>query len=138
MKTRKFRGGRSHGWGQSAGHRSSGSHGGYGKTGGHKHMWTYITSHEPNYFGKHGFYHKTLNVATLNVGELDQLSELLLRDSKAEKKEEGIYIDLSTLGVDKLLGEGRVNNPFILKVKTFSSAAANKIQEAKGQILNAK
>ncbi|MFH0896789.1 MAG: uL15 family ribosomal protein [Candidatus Bathyarchaeota archaeon] len=136
-KTRKFRGSRSCGWGQSHAHRGAGGHGGFGKTGGHKHGWTYIVAHEPDHFGKHGFYHPHPPVISLNVGELDQLADTLLMKGQAAKKDEGIFIDLNTLGVDKLLGAGRVEKQLILKVKVFSLAAEKKIREAKGQILNA-
>ena len=135
-KVRKFRGSRTHGWGQSHAHRGAGNHGGFGMTGGHKHGWTYIVAHDPDYFGKHGFYRQPARVVSINVGELDQLAESLLLSSQAIKKDDGIHIDLSALGVDKLLGSGRVIKPLILKVKTFSSTASKKIVEAKGQILN--
>ena len=136
-KVRKQRGSRTYGWGQSAGHRGAGSHGGFGKTGAHKHRWTYIMSHDPNYFGKHGFYRPKMNDISVNVGELDQLSKDLLTSNQAVQNEDGIYIDLKALGVGKLLSSGRVTQPFILKVKAVSSKAASKIREAKGQIINA-
>lgn len=128
-KVRKFRGGRSHGWGQSAGHRGAGSHGGFGKTGGHKHMWTYIIVHEPERFGKHGFYHYQNNVSTMNVGELNQLIDNYVSNGKAEKKEEGVFIDLSALGVEKLLGTGHVDKQLIVKVKAISSKATKKFKK---------
>lgn len=134
-KVRKFRGSRSHGWGQSAGHRGAGSHGGFGETGGHKHGWTYVVSYEPGHFGKHGFYHKSVMNTSMNIGELDQLAADLLSRGEATKKEEGILVDLESFGVDKLLGSGRVSRPLIVKVKAFSASADRKIREAKGQIL---
>lgn len=135
-KTRRLRGSRTAGWGQTHAHRGAGSHGGFGKTGAHKHGWTYITAHEPDYFGKHGFHHPHAQVVSMNVGELNQLADTLLVNGKAAKKDEGLFIDLDVLGVDKLLGAGRVDKQLILKVKAFSSAAAEKVREAKGQILN--
>ena len=134
-KTRKHRGSRSHGWGQSHAHQGSGTRGGFGKAGGHKHGWTYITSHEPNHFRKHGFYHQQTKVTSLNVGEIDQLADTLLMNGEAVRKNKGIFIDLGSLGIDKLLGTGRVDKQLTLKVKAFSSAAAKKIREAKGEIL---
>jgi len=77
-KIRKQRGSRSHGWGQSAGHRGAGSRGGVGNTGGHKHRWTYTVVNEPDYFRKHGFHHYSVESVSLNVGELDQISKTLL------------------------------------------------------------
>ena len=137
-KVRKHRGSRSHGWGQSAGHRGAGSRGGHGKAGGRKHHWTYTIKYEPNRFGKHGFNHLNEKISTINVGDLDQSVDLLLANGQAKKKEEGIFVDLDALGVNKLLGSGSVNQPFIIKVEAFSSIAATKIQVANGQIIQRK
>ena len=135
-KVRKFRGSRSHGWGQSAGHRGAGSHGGFGRTGGRKHRWTYIVAHEMDYFRKHGFKRTwAIKPDTMNVGELDQLVNDLLAKGQATKKDGKIFIDLESLGVDKLLGSGKVNNQLIVRIKALSAAADRKIREAKGQIL---
>lgn len=135
-KVRKFRGGRTHGWGQSAGHRGAGSHGGFGKAGGHKSKWTRTVSYEPDRYGKHGFHHESDIITTMNVGELDQLADKLLSSGQATKKDEGILIDLEALGVDKLLGLGRVDKQLIVRVKALSSTATKKIREAKGQVLS--
>ena len=135
-KVRKHRGSRSHGWGQSAGHRGAGSRGGHGKAGGRKHGWTYTIVHEPNRYRKHGFYHKSMSVTSMNVGELDQIANALLSKGQATKNDEGILIDLEPLGVDKLLGSGKVKKQFIVRVKAFSVSAEEKISKAKGQILN--
>lgn len=135
-KVRKYRGGRTHGWGQSAGHRGAGSHGGFGKAGGHKSKWTRTVSYEPDRYGKHGFHHESDIITTMNVGELDQLADKLLSSGQATKKDEGILIDLEALGVDKLLGLGRVDKQLIVRVKALSSTATKKIREAKGQVLS--
>ena len=137
-KVRKFRGGRSHGWGQSAGHRGAGSHGGFGKAGGHKHLWTYTIVHDPDRFGRHGFYRYGSNISTMNVGELNRLVDNFLSTGMAEKKEEGILVNLNLLGIDKLLGAGHVDKQLIVNVKAISSIATKKIQEANGKILNIK
>jgi large subunit ribosomal protein L15 len=134
-KVRKHRGSRSHGWGQSAGHRGAGSRGGHGKTGGRKHHWTYTVKYEPHRFGKHGFHHPKKKVLSINVGELSQRVDLLLTNNQAKKTKEGIFVDLEALDVNKLLGSGTVTRPLIIKVKAFSQIAATKIQAAKGRII---
>ena len=53
-KTRKNRGTRTQGYGRIGQHRKSGSQG-FRKPGRHKHLWSYVVTHEPDYFGKHGF-----------------------------------------------------------------------------------
>ncbi len=135
-KVRKLRGSRHNGWGQTGGHSGSGRHGGYGRTGGHKHGWTYTVVYEPHRFGRNGFYHSSEEVTTINVGELDELAESLITRGKADKNENGVTIDLNSLNVDKLLGSGKVSKQLIIKVKSASSSATKKIQDAKGQILN--
>jgi large subunit ribosomal protein L15 len=137
-KVRKHRGSRSHGWGQSAGHRGAGSRGGHGKTGGRKHHWTYTVKYEPHRFGKHGFHHPRKKELTINVGELNQRVESLLSNNQAKKTREGIFIDLEAMGVDKLLGSGTVTRPLFVKVKAFTQTAATKIQTLKGQIIPTK
>lgn len=135
-KVRKFRGSRRYGWGQTHAHRGAGNLGGFGETGGHKHGWTYTVVHDPDHFGKHGFYHSSENVNTINVGELDELAENLLASGRATKKDDGIVIDLYSLNVDKLLGSGQVSKQLLVKVKSSSSMATKKIHDAKGQILS--
>jgi ribosomal protein L15 len=54
-KVRKYRGSRTHGYGQIGQHRCRGGRGGTGKAGLDKHKWTYILSHNPDYWLKKGF-----------------------------------------------------------------------------------
>ena len=74
--------------------------------------------------------------AIINAGELDEMAEGLVAEKLAVKDDEGIHVDLGTLGVGKLLGEGRVEKPLIVKVDSFSEAAKRKIEEAKGRIVS--
>ena len=134
-KIRKLRGSRHCGWGQTGGHSGAGKHGGFGSTGGHKHRWTYTLAHEPERFGKHGFYHASDRTTTMNVGELNELVEALLVSGQATKTDDGIVIDLNSLKIDKLLGLGKVSKQLQVKVKSSSLIATKKIQAAKGQIL---
>lgn len=136
-KVRKFRGSRTHGWGQIAQHRGGGSRGGYGETGGHKHEWTRTIVHEPDRFGKHGFKRAWVDRATtINAGELDELAEALVARKLAVKEDDGIHVNLGDLGVGKLLGEGMVEKALIVKVASFSEEAKRKIEEAKGRIVS--
>lgn len=136
-KVRKLRGSRTHGWGQVGQHRGIGMRGGHGKAGRKKHKWTYVVKHDPNYFGKHGFQRSWVNrPTTMNVGELDtQIEELVAREEI--RKEDAIYhINLEDLGIGKLLGAGRVTKPLNIIVKSWSATAAQKIEEAGGQIFS--
>ena len=137
-KVRKRRGSRTHGYGRVGQHRGGGKRGGHGKAGLHKHGWTYIVKHEPDYFGKKGFTSprslgQKINV--INVGQLEELVDKLAVEEQLKKKEGTVLLDLNKLGYDKLLGMGNIIKPVLVKVAFHSETAAKKVQEAGGQIL---
>ena len=138
-KTRKRRGSRTMGWGQIGQHRKHGEKGGR-NVGKHKHLWSYVLRYEPDYFGKTGF--KTpqsitgeSHPNTINIAQADQLIERQTRQKRISKKEGKPYIDLTALGYQKLLAKGKLTKAAIIKIDTWSEAAATKIQEAGGQII---
>ncbi len=136
-KTRKKRGSRTHGYGQIGQHRGKG-HKGRRKSGFNKHGWTYVVKYEPNYFGKRGFTSPrslSQRVNILNVGELEELADKLAMEQRLEKKEGKAFLDLDKLGYDKLLAKGRITKPLLVKIASHSKAAAKKIEEAGGRIL---
>jgi len=137
-KVRRQRGSRTHGWGQIGQHRARGGRGGTGKAGLDKHKWTYVIKHDPTYWEKKGFVSartlgKTVNI--INVGKLDDLADRLESEKKLERKEKKIFLDLESLGYDKLLGTGEVVKPMLVKVASCSESASRKLQEAGGAIL---
>jgi len=137
-KVRRQRGSRTHGWGQVGQHRARGGRGGTGKAGLDKHKWTWVVKHDPTYWLKKGFVStRTLNkkVSIINIGKLDDLAGKLESGGKLEKKESKIFLDLESLGYDKLLGTGEVNKPMIVKVASCSKAASSKLEDAGGKIL---
>ncbi len=138
-KVRKMRGSRTHGWGIQGQHRRSGRKGGRGKAGrkSGKHKWSWVLRYWPDYFGKHGFHPVPKGVIrAINVGELDELAEKLVAKGLAIKSEKGIEIDLTKLGINKLLGSGRVMKPLIIKgVENISETAKEKIAAAGGSIV---
>ena len=140
-KVRKYRGSRTHGWGQVGQHRARGGRGGTGKAGLDKHKWTYVIKHDPTYWEKKGFVStKTLNktVSIINVGKLDDLADKLESEKKLERKDKKIFLDLESLGYDKLLGTGEIIKPMLVKIASYSEAASRKLEEAGGQILKEK
>ena len=137
-KVRRQRGSRTHGWGQVGQHRAGGGRGGHGKAGLDKHKWTYVIKHDPTYWKKKGFVStKALGnkASIINVGKLDDLSDKLESEKKLERKEKKIFLDLESLGYDKLLGTGEIVKPILVKVASYSEAASRKLEEAGGQIL---
>lgn len=71
---------------------------------------------------------------TINIGELCEKSKELVEAGFAEEKNGSIMIDLEEMGIDKVLGKGRVNEPLTIKAKNFSKKAKEKIKEAGGKI----
>jgi large subunit ribosomal protein L15 len=136
-KTRKKRASRLHGYGQVGQHRGSGVKG-RRKSGYNKHGWTYVVKYEPDYYGKKGFTSpRSLGqrVNILNVGELEELAAKLAVEQRLEKRGRRAFLDLDKLGYEKLLGKGRITKPLLVKVTSHSKAAAKKIEEAGGRIL---
>jgi len=140
-KVRKQRGSRTHGYGQIGQHRCRGGRGGTGKAGLDKHKWTYVLKYDPTYWEKKGFVStRTLGrkVSVINVGKLDDLVDKLDSEKKLERKDKKIFLDLESLGYDKLLGTGEIIKPMLVKVASYSGAASRKLEEAGGQILKEK
>jgi large subunit ribosomal protein L15 len=141
-KVRKQRASRTHGYGQVGQHRSGGGgRGGHGKAGFDKHKWTYVLKYDPTYWEKKGFVStRTLGkkVSIINVGKLDDLVDKLDSEKKLERKEKKIFLDLESLGYDKLLGTGKVSKPLLVKITSYSEAASRKLEEAGGEILKEK
>jgi large subunit ribosomal protein L15 len=122
-KARKYRGSRTHGYGQIGQHRHSGSRGGHGNAGLHKHKWSWTIKNDPDHFGRDPFrppgYVKPTTWA--NVGDLDGLA-------KAKS------VDLESMGIQKLLGSGTVKQAYDVKVGYFTKRAQAKIEAAGGKI----
>jgi large subunit ribosomal protein L15 len=131
-KTRKMRGSRTHGYGRIGQHRDAGSKG-QRKVGRHKHLWSYVVTHEPDYFGKHGLtspqsLKRKENV--INVAKLDEIAVLSTEKGKT-------HVNLTSLGYTKLLGTGKITKPLTVTVPACSKTAEEKIKKAGGQVLTA-
>ncbi|HDI07717.1 MAG TPA: 50S ribosomal protein L15 [Candidatus Bathyarchaeota archaeon] len=136
-KTRKKRGSRTVGYGRVGQHRKTSSKG-MRKPGRHKHGWTYVIKYEPNYFGKRGFtsprsLRRKENV--INVGELEEVAEKLASAGMLIEKNGKPFIDLEKLGYTKLLGEGEITKPLVVRISSYSKTADEKLQSVGGQIL---
>jgi len=136
-RTSKFRGSRTHGRGKKAG-RGAGLRGGRGNAGLHKHKWISIVKYDPDYFGHHGFKRPQSVVSgkvTMNLSEVEQSLPRLARDGFAVQKDGRWTVDLTRLGVDKLLGSGRIGTAVMVKVEEASAKAEAKLKEAGGALL---
>jgi len=138
-KSRKQRGSRVMGYGQaSGGHRKSGQRGGKGRAGtyGHHRLKRIKEGFDQE---KHGFtrHHggSSRPVRTINLGELDTKIHQLLAAGKVVKEADKIKINAETLGIDKLLGAGRVTHSLIVIVSDISDNARAKIEAANGEVI---
>jgi large subunit ribosomal protein L15 len=135
-KTSKHRGARTHGRGKKAG-RGHGKRGGTGAAGGHKHKWISTLKFDREHFGQKGKgFKRPQSVVghpiTVNVGQLALLMERLVRDG-IEKKDTH-EINLTALGIDKLLGSGSVVGAWKVTVGEATPRAMDKVEDAGGKV----
>ncbi len=134
----KLRGRRAAGYGFSAGHRASGQRGGKGKAGTKKHHYIRTIMENPDYFGKHGFKRPqglAEETTTINIGLIDQMADGLVDRGIASMTGKRYKIDVSRLGVDKILGRGKVTKKMdLVGVTAISRIARAKVTGAGGTI----
>jgi len=134
-KVRRLRGSRTHGYGQIGQHRHSGKQGGHGAAGLHKHKWSWMLINDPQHYGRDhlqvpGAKREAKLFMWLNVGDLENM------DIEGKGATGPVSIDLSSLGVQKLLGSGTVTRAFNVKVPSFTERARSKLEEAGGKIIS--
>ena len=137
-KVRKLRGRtRSMGWGRIGQHRKSGSRGGRGAAGMGKHKKSWMLKYAPHWLGKRGF--KNPNPSeppvSIDLEELDRLVESLVKAGKAVTEGDKIVVDLSSMGVTKLLGSGKISFKVKVIVDEATDKAVEKIKEAGGEVV---
>ena len=128
-----MRGSRTHGYGRIGQHRDAGSKG-QRKVGRHKHLWSYVTTYEPDYFGKHGFTSPQSLKRKEKVINITKLEEIAVSTQTEKGK---TNVDLTSLGYTKLLGTGKITKPLTVTVPACSKTAEEKIKKAGGQVLTA-
>tara|TARA_B100001094_G_scaffold215655_1_gene209728 strand:+ start:2309 stop:2728 length:420 start_codon:yes stop_codon:yes gene_type:complete len=124
-KANKHRGrNRYHGRGKKAG-RGAGKRGGRGNAGINKHRVMTRIKYMPNHWGMHGFNrHPSLRTVyvTVNVSQLKDMAK------------GSDTINLTELGIDKLLGSGRISTALKVIVEEASANAVEKVEAAGGSI----
>lgn len=135
-KVRNYRGSKTHGGGAMKKRRGAGSRGGRGRAGSGKRS----DSQKPSYWkdwemGKHGFTSHSRNVVVAtNVSDLHREIARLVEQGKATQKGSAFTIDLSDIGVDKLLGSGKITSAVHVTVKSASARAIEKVEAAGGSV----
>ena len=128
-RTRKFRGLRTHGRGIKAG-RGAGKQGGRGNAGLHKYKFKSMLIYAPDHFGRHGFVRPdavTERPTALNVGELEEFVPILEAAGALAREGDALVADLEKAGVDRLLGGGRPQRAWKVKVAYASRHAREKV-----------
>ncbi len=74
--------------------------------------------------------------AIMNVGELAEKLEELIKTGKAEERGDAVFLDATQLGIRKILGRGELRGKpkLIVRVNEISGIAKEKIEEAGGRI----
>lgn len=123
-KKSRARGDRTLGWAMKK-HKGSGNRGGKGMAGTGKRAdqrKTWVIKYQFPYFGKQGFTSRSTKKRINKVMNLRDINE---RYKSGE-------IDLSEY---KILGEGEINKKFIIKARSVSKSAREKIEKAGGKII---
>ncbi|MEM3396266.1 MAG: uL15 family ribosomal protein [Thermoplasmata archaeon] len=135
-RTYKFRGHRTHGRGYKSG-RGAGIRGGKGNAGLHKHKFMAMNKYRPFHFGRHGFKRPPETkeeLRTINLQEIEENFDGWVAEGKI-KEENGMYIaDLRALGINKLLGKGRITKKLRVIVDSCSKQALEKLQAVGGEV----
>eukprot|EP00998_Keelungia_sp_KM082_P011808 NODE_8095_length_565_cov_289.303653_g8072_i0.p1 GENE.NODE_8095_length_565_cov_289.303653_g8072_i0~~NODE_8095_length_565_cov_289.303653_g8072_i0.p1 ORF type:complete len:140 (+),score=17.29 NODE_8095_length_565_cov_289.303653_g8072_i0:68-487(+) len=129
-KTRKHRGQISHGKGRVGKHRKHSS--GRGNAGGQHHHRINMDKFHPGYFGKVGqrHFHWKKNprfCPTTNV-------EVLASMAKPAEGDKLPVVNLVQRGIFKVLGKGGLNKPIIVRTRSISRIAQQKIFAAGGGV----
>jgi len=119
-KVGKFRGTRHCGTGNVKNKRGSGCRGGVGNAGLHKHKWSWVTTNDPDRYGREGLKRRRPQGPVLTLYEL----EILAQDEGKN--------DIAFKG--KILATGRLMHPVNVKAFAWSKRAEEKIKAAGGSI----
>ena len=136
-RTKKFRGRRTFGAGTHKNRRGGGSRGGRGNAGTCKHHFVRSMQRGLS-FGKHGFKRPSCIIkdkVIVNIGEIDESIEQLVKEGMAEQKGDAYHINLKNIGIEKVLGSGQATRPLFITASEFSPSAKAKIEEAKGKVI---
>ncbi len=138
-KRSKYRGSRTCGGGTHKNRRGAGNRGGRGRAGINAHHFVkwYKEMGGP-VFGKNGFCNQiAVEVTTVDIGSLDQIIPSLLAQGIAKQDGDTVVINVAEMGIQKVLGSGRVTNKINISAPAFSESAKAKIEKMGGKALGA-
>ncbi len=139
-KNTRLRGSKTHGYGSMKKHRGGGHRGGRGNAGSGKRadskkptVWkTLRNNRNPEQFGF--FSVMGDNFKTINAGHLNSTIDKLVEDKKATVSAGVFTINLTEMGIDKLLGAGKVTRKLNVTVHIVTPGAKDKIESVGGSV----
>jgi len=134
-KRSKYRGSRTCGGGTHKNRRGAGNRGGRGRAGINAHHFVkwYKEMGGP-VFGKNGFSNSSqCAVTVMDVGIIDQIVPSLLAQGIAKTDGDVIVINTADMGIDKVLGSGKVTKKLNISSQAFSEVAKVKIEKMGGK-----
>ncbi len=134
-KRSKYRGSRTCGGGTHKNRRGAGNRGGRGRAGINAHHFVkwYKEMGGP-VFGKNGFSNSSqLTVTVMDVGIIDQIIPSLLAQGIAKNDGDAIVINTADMGINKVLGSGKVTKKLNISAQAFSESAKIKIEKMGGK-----
>ncbi len=133
-KKSRMRGSKTHGGGSMKNRRGSGNRGGRGRAGSGKRG----DAKKPSYWkepAKKGFTPVNPDdYESINLDHLSNIADSLVEEGAAEKKGDVYKIDLSEVGIEKVLGSGFPNKKLEIVVEKASSKAVKKVEDAGGEV----
>jgi large subunit ribosomal protein L15 len=134
-KRSKYRGSRTCGGGTHKNRRGAGNRGGRGRAGINAHHFVkwYKEMGGP-VFGKNGFSNSSQTTVTvIDVGIIDQIIPSLLAQGIAKNEGDIIVINTADIGIEKVLGSGKVTKKMNISAQAFSESAKAKIEKMGGK-----
>jgi large subunit ribosomal protein L15 len=134
-KRSKYRGSRTCGGGTHKNRRGAGNRGGRGRAGINAHHFVkwYKEMGGP-VFGKDGFSNSSqITVTVMDVGIIDQIIPTLLAQGIAKNEGDAIVINTADMGINKVLGSGKVTKKLNISAQAFSESAKIKIEKMGGK-----
>jgi large subunit ribosomal protein L15 len=134
-KRSKYRGSRTCGGGTHKNRRGAGNRGGRGRAGINAHHFVkwYKEMGGP-VFGKNGFSNSSQTTVTvIDIGIIDQIIPSLLAQGIAKNEGDIIVINTADMGIDKVLGSGKVTKKMNISAQAFSESAKAKIEKMGGK-----
>ncbi len=135
-KRSKYRGSRTCGGGTHKNRRGAGNRGGRGRAGHRDHRFTHFLLAGEVHNGKNGFISIAKPVDdVIDIGDIDQAIPDLVSMGYAMMDGDTVSLDASQIGIDKVLGGGRVTRKMQITARAFSEQAKAKIEGLGGQAL---